>query len=109
MDEAMTMREGLELASRLGCNTLIAESDSMETIEACSGLQTWWTENAAVYADCVDLASSVRTIRFNHCLRDANTVVHELARDSFLNKSSCNWDDDPPSFLLNSLTNDVTL
>jgi ribonuclease HI len=35
--EAMAMREGLALATRLGCNDVIMESDSMETIEACTG------------------------------------------------------------------------
>ena len=109
MAEAMAMREGLELANRLGCNAVIAETDSLETFEACSGQNMWWTEMAAIFADCVDLASSLWSIRYTHCLREANTVAHELARDGFLNKRSCNWDDDPPSFLLNSLTNDVTL
>jgi hypothetical protein len=35
--KALAMREGLTLANRLGCNNLQTESDSIETVEACSG------------------------------------------------------------------------
>jgi hypothetical protein len=35
--EAMAMREGFALAHRLGCNNVIMESDSLETVEACNG------------------------------------------------------------------------
>jgi hypothetical protein len=36
MAETVAMREGLFLAESLGCARLIAESDSLETIQACS-------------------------------------------------------------------------
>jgi ribonuclease HI len=39
--EAIAMREGLALATRLGCNDVIMKSDSMETIEACTGVEAW--------------------------------------------------------------------
>jgi hypothetical protein len=32
------MREGLPLALRVGCNNIVAESDSIETIEGCMGV-----------------------------------------------------------------------
>jgi hypothetical protein len=35
--KAMAMHEGLSLANRLGCNDIIVESDSFETVEACTG------------------------------------------------------------------------
>jgi hypothetical protein len=34
--EAYAMREGLKLACEMRCNNIIMESDSLETIEACS-------------------------------------------------------------------------
>jgi hypothetical protein len=37
MAEAMAMREGLSLANSKGCNSVIAEGDSLETIQACAG------------------------------------------------------------------------
>jgi hypothetical protein len=39
MAEAIAMKEGLLLASRLGCSSLIAESDSLVTIDACKGVK----------------------------------------------------------------------
>jgi ribonuclease HI len=39
--EAIAMKEGLWLANRKGCNALLAESDSLETIEALSGPGNW--------------------------------------------------------------------
>ena len=98
MAEAMAMREGLSLAIRIGCNVVVVESDSIETIQACSGGDMWWTELAAIYADCVDLANSIGNINFLHCRREANGVAHELAKFSFINKSLCIWDDDPLGF-----------
>jgi hypothetical protein len=35
--EAMAMKEGLLLTTSTGCNAIIAESDSSETIDACTG------------------------------------------------------------------------
>jgi ribonuclease HI len=109
MAEAMAMKNGLLLANRLGCNRIQAESDSLEIIDACSGGDSWWSEAAAIFADCVDLATTIGTVSFHYCPREANKVAHELARASFSNANSCNWDDEPPSFLLPFLLDDVTI
>jgi ribonuclease HI len=109
MVEAMAMKEGLNLAIGKGCNSVIAEGDSMETIQACSGSDVWWTEPAAIYADCVDLATQIGQVSFIHCQREANMCAHVIARESFNSRSSCIWDDDPPRFLVSYLTNDVTV
>jgi hypothetical protein len=62
MAEAMAMRVGLDLANRLGFNRVVAESDSLETIEAYNGSDRWWSESPAILADCVDLASSIGSV-----------------------------------------------
>jgi ribonuclease HI len=108
MAEALAMKEGLSLATSKGCTEVIAEADSLETIQFCTGQDTWWAESAAIYADCVDLATMIDGIRFNHCPREANKAAHELARECFNSKISCNWDDEPPSFLLSRIIDDVT-
>jgi ribonuclease HI len=108
MAEAIAMREGLKLANVMNCSRVQAESDSTEVIDACIGVERWWDENAAIYADCVDLVILLGDVSFSHCPRDANEVAHELARFSFANDLSCNWVDEPPSFLLDKLINDVT-
>jgi ribonuclease HI len=105
--EAMAMREGLSLATRLGCSNVLMESDSTETVDACSGDEPWWGESSAIFADCVDLAALVGNVSFKHCPREANEAAHELARVCFSSISSCNWVDEPPSFLLEKLINDV--
>ena len=107
--EALAMREGLALANRLGCTNVIAESDAMEIVEACMGEETWWGESSATFADCVDLATLIGNVSFKFCPREANEVAHELASSCFIDKISCNWVDEPPSFILGKLVNDVTI
>ena len=76
--EAIAMREGLALANNLGCINIVAESDSTDVIEACTGANSWWGEASATFADCIDLASLIRTVSFRYCPREANEVAHEL-------------------------------
>jgi ribonuclease HI len=109
MAEAIALKVGLELAQSLGCNRLIAESDSAETIEACSGESRWWNESAAIYADCIDISTMIGNVKFKSCPREANQVAHQIAKFSFLNNQTCNWVDEPPSFILDRLVNDVTV
>jgi ribonuclease HI len=109
MAEALAMKEGLLLADRMGCNSVIAEGDSTKTIEACTGIETWWSGQAAVYADCLDIATSIGEVLFKSCPSEANQVAHEIARFSFSNNQTCNWVDEPPSFILDRLINDITV
>jgi ribonuclease HI len=109
MAETLAMRLGLELGRDIGCNRLIAESDSTDTIEACNGESRWWNQSSAIYAECVDLIPSIGSVSFKFCPREANQVAHNIARFCFSNNISCNWVDEPPSFILDSLTNDVTV
>jgi hypothetical protein len=36
------MRQVLALANRIGCNNVLMESDSSETVDACSDNEAWW-------------------------------------------------------------------
>jgi ribonuclease HI len=108
MAEALVMKDGLELISRLGCNSVKAESDSMAIIDALLGTEAWWGEEAAIYADCIDLATNVGSIQFSHISREANQLADEIARKCFIDKIKCNWDDEPSNFLLPRLIHDVT-
>jgi hypothetical protein len=85
------------------------ESDSLETIQALTGEQRWWSSSAAIYAYCVDIVSSIGDVSFKLCPSEGNQVAHELARYSFSENISCNWVDEPPTFLLDKLLNDVTV
>jgi hypothetical protein len=84
------------------------KSDSSEIIDACKRDEMWWND-PYVFADCVDLATSIGDISFSHSPREANGVAHELARFCFSNWYSCSWFDEHPRFLLDSMINDVTI
>jgi ribonuclease HI len=107
--EAMALQEGLSLANHLGYNNVIAESDSIEIIEACTGTEARWGDSSAVLADCVDLMALFGTTQFQHCMRKANGAAYVLAKFFFSDKKSCNWIDQPLSFLLEELVNHVTV
>jgi ribonuclease HI len=92
--EVIAIREGLSLAVPVGCNNIVAESDSVKTIEGCMGVTRWWNKSSVSYADCVHLATLVGTVSFKHCLREANEVADELARVYFFDNNSCNWVDE---------------
>jgi len=67
------------------------------------------TASAAIYEECVQLWQEFTSISIEHCNREINKVAHEIARVAFQSKLSCNWVDEPPSFILASLVNDVML
>jgi hypothetical protein len=62
MAEAMAMREGLVLASSLGCNVIQPESDSMEKIEACNRDEAWWNEKDAILSSSIVLEKQIRPL-----------------------------------------------
>jgi ribonuclease HI len=109
MAEAIAMLQGLRLANDKGCNNIEAESDSLEVIQLCSGEERIWNEATAVYADILNQASMIGNVEFTHCGRDINSVAHEIARECSVSQISCNWVDEPPSFLLQTLLDDVTI
>jgi ribonuclease HI len=75
MVETMALKEGLALTCRLGCNAVQVESDSTDVTDAFNGTQTRWSESAAIFADCVNLASNIDSITFDHILREGNKVL----------------------------------
>jgi hypothetical protein len=48
-------------------------------------------------------------VEFKHYPREANRVAHVIARNSVDSKSSCSWVDEPRSFVLQTLVDDVTI
>jgi ribonuclease HI len=70
MAEMIAMKEGLQLAQNIECNRIVAESDSLETIEACTGDSSWWNASSAIYVGCIDIASFIGSVSFKHCPRE---------------------------------------
>ena len=71
------------------------------------GQAEWWDAAAAIFAECIDTATLIGKVIFRHCFQDANFVAHELAKFSFCKKCGGSWTNEPPSFLLSQLVNNV--
>jgi hypothetical protein len=67
------------------------------------------TASAVIYDDCNVLWSGFDNVNMEHCNREANQVAHEVAKNSFISNNSCILFDEPPTFLLSKLANDVIL
>ena len=104
--EAMAMKSRLILAESLGYTSIQIESDALEVVNACSGQERMWSEATAIYADCFIIAGMIGNVEFTHCRWEANEAAHNLAKFSYENNVSCNWVDEPPDFLINSLVNE---
>ena len=105
--EAMAMLHGLELTNSLGYTTIKTESDSLEVIQLRSGQTRVWNDATTIYDEIMAKIGMVGKVEFSHCGRDVNTAAHGLARECFNSRISCIWVDEPPSFILQSLLNDV--
>ena len=105
--EAMAMRDGLIFANSLGFPRVEAESDSLMVIDYCTGQTRWWDAAAAIFAECVDVSSSIGKVKFKHCYRSSNQAAHVLANHGFCNKISSCWMGEPPGCLVPNLVDDV--
>ena len=105
--EATAMRDGLSLANTFGFHNIEAESDSTQVIDFCTGQSHWWDAAAAIFAECVDLTTSIGKVKFKHCPRIANSVAHELDSYSFCNNNSIRWINEPLGWLIGTLVKDV--
>jgi ribonuclease HI len=109
MAEAMAVLHGLRMVNRLGFNSIEIESDSIKVIQLCIGEERIWNDATAIYADIFEQVASIGHVEFSHCRRETNMVAHEIARNSLSTRTSCNWVDEPPTFILSALLNDVTI
>jgi hypothetical protein len=65
MAEALAMQHRLSLADQLGHQQVQAELDSLEVKNACSDEERWWSEAAAVFADCVTMVGALEAWNSN--------------------------------------------
>jgi ribonuclease HI len=109
MAEALAHREGLGLASQVGCNRLMVQTDCMEVVETMKQQGMSATASGPIYEECVQVWQDFASISIDRVHREANTVAHDIAREAMVSKSSCSWVDEPSSIILEALVNDVTL
>ena len=55
-----------------------------QVINYCSGQTQWWDASAAIFADCLDVATTIGKVKFKHCPRMSNCVAHEIANLVFV-------------------------
>jgi ribonuclease HI len=106
--EARALRDGLVLAGQMGCSKLEVNSDCMEVINTMEQEGNSAGPAAAIYEECAFLARGFAKVIFSHCLRESNTVAHNLAAN-VQGYQSVVWIDDPPDFVIAELANDVSL
>jgi len=108
MAEAMALREGIALTQLIGCCKLVIHSNSQGVVETMQQGGSSATASAPIFEDCAyrmeDSSCSIE-----HCNRDINVVAHEVARVVMESELNCIWVDEPPSFILEHLVNDVIL
>lgn len=107
MAEAMAMRDGLTFANSLGFPRVEAESDSLNVINFCDGQSIWWDAAAAIFAECLDVSTSIGKVVFKHCSCSLNKGAHVLANYSFCNRTSVSWTAEPPGCMVSTLVDDV--
>jgi ribonuclease HI len=109
MAEAYAFKEGLMLAQHIGGNRLIIQSDCMEIVEVMKKGASQQTQLLQYMMNASLFGGGFQEISIEHLNREANQVAHELARQAMIMKTNCIWDDDPPSFIVQLLANDVTI
>ncbi|KAE8771340.1 hypothetical protein D1007_56785 [Hordeum vulgare] len=80
MDEAFALRFGMNLAMAVGCNKLIVNSDNIDVIATMHEGGNYSGTTAAILDDCYHMESHFSHVRHDHCHKEANPVVDELAR-----------------------------
>ncbi|KAE8798430.1 hypothetical protein D1007_26294 [Hordeum vulgare] len=103
--EARALRDGLILASEVGVQKIIVESDCQDVIDTMllDGNSLGPTDE-----ECSFLAKNFSLIQFAFCPREANMVAHSLARFAEPTRT-IKWMEEPPGFLIDTLANDVSV
>jgi ribonuclease HI len=84
--DATALLKGLEFLENLDTTSVCIKSDSFELIQACNGEVEIRSPYSAILSECFLKISTMQEISFEHCLRDANQVAHQLARNDFISK-----------------------
>ncbi|KAE8787288.1 hypothetical protein D1007_38774 [Hordeum vulgare] len=102
--EARALRDGLILASEVGVQKIIVESDCEDVIDTMLLDGNSLGPAAAVYEECSFLAKNFSLIQFVFYPREENMVAHTLARFAEPTRT-IKWTEEPPGFLIDTLAN----
>ena len=93
----------------LGCGRVVAETDCIAVVEAMNHQPNYYGSEAAIYAECTQLAQYLGRFTIQHCNREANRVAGYLAKLAIESNASSNWEGDAPSFIQHLLVNDLAI
>ena len=93
--EAHALRDGLILASQVGCNRIEVNSDCTDVIDVMANGGNSLGPAAAIYEECTHLCRNFSVVVFMHCPREANIAAHVLASHSE-GPLSFVWQEEPP-------------
>jgi hypothetical protein len=105
--EATAVLHGLYLANLMGVHKLLIQSDNLEVINMLNDRGFSGTAAAPIFEDILVQSISFTKVCFVHCPRDVNLVAHCLAKNCDSQPNV--WVDDPPSFILSLLIDDVAV
>lgn len=105
--EARGLKDGLILASNVGCNKMEIEADCMEVTVIMNSGGNYLGPVATIYEECYFHCRNFTSISFPYCPREANMAADLLATKSEPSRTIV-WDE-APDFLLHVLSNDVAL
>ncbi|RXH85452.1 hypothetical protein DVH24_002550 [Malus domestica] len=103
--EALSIREGLALASSRGFQNIIIERNHPTFYSLSLDL----SPINLIVEDSREISSRITGVCFTHIRRQANKVAHRLARYSLLSTSPGLWFKEPPDFILDVLLEDCLL
>ena len=108
MAEARALRDGLLLAGQVSCSKLIVNSNCLEVISTMQDGGNSIGQAAAIYEECTFLSKGFAHVIFCHSARESNRVAHMLACKAE-GLQSIVWLEDPLDFLVESLTDDISM
>ena len=106
MAEALALKFGLSLTQRTRCNWLIINSGNLEVIDTMKDEGRSAGAVAAIFDDCFNYACDFIITKFEHCDREANKVIHELASITRFSLAS-DWFEEPLNEIVMILINNV--
>lgn len=106
--EALTLCRDLQLIQQIEYSWIVIESSCLEVIVAYNGVSDILAPYYAILADCFHFEHDITSTCFQHCPRKANALAHNLDRHAYGSQLMYWWDDEPPSFLLPHVLQDVT-
>ena len=96
--EAEAARLGMEIAEQVNCLLLILEIDAQEIVSLALNKKGSRTNFFWIISEIQDKLKSLRTIKFQHVVRNCNSFAHSLAKLALENMEPVCWMG-PPQFL----------